>query len=88
MTTSVEHLDLAGQAGGDSSVVGDDHDGGPSEMQFVDQCQDRLPGDAVEIAGGLVGQDDGRSPDQRPGDGYPLALATRQLGGPRPGCDA
>ena len=33
----------------------------------------------VEVAGGLVGQQQARLVDHRPGDGDPLALATRQL---------
>ena len=39
---------------------------------------------AVEVAGGLVGEDDRRFADHGPGDGDPLALAARQGRGPVP----
>ena len=60
----------------DVLVVGDDHDGDPAVVQFVEERQDRLAGRLVEVAGGLVGEHDGRLPDQGPGDGDTLALAT------------
>ena len=43
--------------------------------------EDGLAGGLVEVAGGLVGQHDGRAAHQGPGDGHPLALAARELGG-------
>ena len=45
-----------------------------------------LPVALVEVAGGLVGEHDGRSADQRPGDRDPLPLAAGELG--RPGLSA
>ena len=77
----VEHLDPPGHARGDVSVVGDDHDGHPQVVEFVEERQDGLAGGLVEVAGGLVGQHDGRAAHQGPGDGDPLALAARELGG-------
>ena len=57
-------------------VVGDHHDGlvkgGAGHFQQVD---DSVAGVAVQVAGGLVSQDDGGRGDQRPGDGHPLLLA-------------
>ena len=53
----------------------------PSVVEFLEEPQDGLPGGLVEVAGGFVGQHDGRAADQRPGDGHPLALAARELGG-------
>ena len=40
-----------------------------------------LPGRRVEIAGRLVGEEQGRARRGRPGDGDPLLLAAGQLGG-------
>ena len=40
---------------------------------------------AVERAGGLVGEDEGRLVDERPGDGDALLLAARELAGQMPG---
>ena len=78
---AVEDLDLAGHALGDGVVVGDDHDGRPGLVELVDQGQDGLPGGLVEVAGRLVGQHDGGLADEGPGDGDPLALPARELGG-------
>src|SRR5262249_49024739 len=67
----VEHFDLAGRAGGDAPVVGDEHDGHSVGVQFGQQGQYLLAGGRVEVAGGLVGQDDRRVPGQRPGERDP-----------------
>ena len=78
---SVDDLDLAGHALGDGVVVGDDHDGRAGLVKLVDQGQDGLSGGLVEVAGRLVSENDGRLADQGPGDGDPLALPARELGG-------
>ncbi len=52
-------------------------------VELVDQGQDGLPGRLVEISGRLVGEHDGRLADQGSGDGDPLALPARELGGTR-----
>ena len=59
----------------------------PCVVQLVEQGQDVGGGDRVEVAGRLVGQDQRRVGDQRPGDGDPLLLAAGQLARPvaRPG---
>ena len=67
----VEHLDPAWHACGDALVVGDHHDGGAGRVQLVEQREDGLPGGLVEVAGGLVGQDDRRWPTRA------RAIATR-----------
>ena len=50
-------------------------------MELIDQGQDGLPGGLIQIACRLVGEHDGWLADQCPGDGDPLALPTRELGG-------
>jgi hypothetical protein len=72
---AVEHLDAAIHAPRDVLVVGDDNDGHPQVMEFLEEAQYGLPCGLVEVAGGFVGQDDGRAAYERPGDGHALALA-------------
>src|SRR5262249_26549899 len=50
----------------------------------VDQLQDLLPGTRVEVAGGLVRQDEQRIDHERPRDRDALHLAARQLVGTMP----
>ncbi len=45
------------------------------------ELEDLLAGLGVEVSGRLVGQEEGRLVDQCPGDGHPLPLAARELGG-------
>ena len=47
----------------------------------LEQAQHVLAGLAVQVAGGLVGQDDGRLGNQRPRDGHPLLPAAGKLVG-------
>ena len=54
----------------------------PVAVQPLEQGQDLLAGGAVEVARGLVGQEDARLVHQRAGDGHPLPLAARELVGP------
>src|ERR1039458_3337868 len=75
----VEHLDLAGQVGGDGVGVGEHHGGGPFGVELGQRVQDGLAGDGVEVAGGLVGQHDGGPTSQGAGDRDPLTFAARQL---------
>ena len=69
--------------GGDLRVVGDDDDG---LAELVDrrpqQVEDAVARLRVEVAGRLVGEDDGGPGDQRAGDRDPLLLAAGELGGP------
>ena len=48
-------------------------DGAPEQVEHV------APGGGVEVAGRLVGEDDGRARDQRARDGDPLLLAAGEL---------
>ena len=63
-------------------VVGDHHDGlavvVDAAAEQVEHLGARL---RVEVAGGLVGEDDPRPADQRPGHGDPLLLAAGELVG-------
>ena len=53
----------------------------PVAVQLLEQPHDLLAGGAVEVAGGLVGQQDRRAHHQRARDGHALALAARELVG-------
>ncbi len=61
------------------AVVRDQDDRRPAAVQVAQQVEDGAARAAVEVAGRLVGQDQRRLADQRPGDGDPLALAAREL---------
>src|ERR1700678_1250723 len=50
-------------------------------MEFLEESYDGSSRRLVEVAGGLVGEHDGRAADKRPGDGDPLALPARELVG-------
>ena len=66
------------RARGDLAVVGDQHDGAPGGVQVDEQRRRSRRWSSVEVAGGLVGEDDRRLGDQGAGDADPLALAARQ----------
>ena len=69
--------------GGGDRVVGD-HDHRLAELvdRLAQQAQDVGARLRVEVAGRLVGEDDGRFGDQGAGDGDALLLAAGELGGP------
>src|SRR5438309_6052631 len=46
-------------------------------IEILEQRHDFLTGFGIEIAGRLVGQNDGWLGDQRAGDGHPLPLTAR-----------
>ena len=48
-------------------------------VQAEQQLAHTLPGAAVQVAGGLVGEEQARAGGKRPGQGDPLLLATREL---------
>src|SRR5262249_5702130 len=61
--------------------VGDEHEGGAALRVAREQKVDDLgPSSLVEIAGRLVGDEDGRVWRQRPGKRYALLLAAGKLG--------
>src|ERR1039458_5256632 len=76
---SVSGLDAPVHGGGHVVVVGDDQDGRALLVEFSQQFQDGRPGGAVEVAGGLVGHDQGGPTGQRPCDRTALLLAAGKL---------
>ena len=65
---------------GEGPLVGDHNDGHAGiSLNFAKQHEDGFAGSAVEIAGGLVGEQDFRAIHQSAGDGGALLLATRKL---------
>ena len=51
----------------------------PSAWSVIEESHDFDAGLGIEVAGGLVGQDDGGAVDQGAGDGHALALAAGEL---------
>ena len=62
----------------DPRVVGDDDQRLPGLVQALEEAEDVQGGGTVEVASGLVGEDNDRLVAQRPGDRDPLTLAARQ----------
>src|SRR5690606_12940675 len=61
---------------GGPGIVGDHHDGlAVLAVELLQQAQDLLGGLAVQVAGGLVADQQGRVGDDRAGDRHPLLLA-------------
>ncbi len=60
---------------GDVGFMRDNHDGVTRLVELLEQRHDFGAGLGVEIAGRLVGQQDGRVVDERARDGDALALA-------------
>ena len=67
--------------GGDALIVGGDEGGAAfAADQLQEFGEDDVGGSLVEVAGGLVGQDQRRLVGERAGDGDALLLAARELG--------
>lgn len=73
---SVENVDHARCVSGCVYIVGDHHGGLPFSVQIAEKVKDLSAGGLVEIPGGLVGEEDGRLVDDRPGDGDAPLFAT------------
>ncbi|MES4906617.1 MULTISPECIES: hypothetical protein [unclassified Streptomyces] len=82
---AVPQGDDAVGGGGDAFVVGDHDQGLAGGAQLVEEPEDVVGRGAVEVSGGLVGEDDQRLVDQGAGDGDPLPLPAGQLRGQMPG---
>src|SRR5882724_1603590 len=79
---AVEQADDSVGAVGQARVVGDhDHGRLVLAVQLFENAHDLVAHLAVEVAGGLVGQEDLRAADDGAGDRHPLLLAARELGG-------
>ena len=52
----------------------------PPRDQLGHEVDDELAVVSVEVARGLVGEEDDRAVDEGPGEGHPLLLAPRELG--------
>ena len=78
----VAHDDLAVGVGGGARVVGDDDQGGAGGPGGAGEgLHGLLGGQGVQGAGGLVREEDPWAGHQGAGDGDPLGLPARQLGG-------
>src|SRR6202035_4754819 len=66
---------------GDIGLVGYEDDGIAFFVEAVEEGHDLDAGLGVEVAGGLVGEDDGGVVDQGAGDGDALALTAGELVG-------
>lgn len=78
-SASVADGDDAVRLGGDTCVVRDEDDGLALILEAMERLEHLVPGCRVEVARGLVGQDDGGVVDQRAGDGHSLHLTAREL---------
>src|SRR5712671_7942208 len=74
--------DAGGEAFGQGALVGD-HDDGHAEgvLNFAEEQEDLLAGGGVEIAGGLIGEEDGGLIYQCAGESAALLLAAGELAG-------
>src|SRR5215216_4511786 len=75
----VESKDAAAHLVHHLPVVRDDQDGGPGAVDPVEQLHDPDRGLRVEVAGGLVGEEEWRMVHERPRDRHALLLAAREL---------
>src|SRR5712691_915562 len=76
---AVEQVHLALGAGGALRAVGDHHDRRALLVDLVEQVHDLPCHQRVEVAGGLVGEDEAGVARQHSGDGHPLLLPAREL---------
>ena len=77
--TSVEEVDDAVGVTGITLRVGDHHDGGALLVQLGEQIHHLLAILGVEVAGGLVGEDELGVGHHGTGDGHALLLSAREL---------
>ncbi len=78
---AVADVDYAMGVFGDVGFVGDHDDGVAMGVEGIEQGHDLKAGLGVEVAGGLVREDDGWTVDEGAGDGYALTLAAGELVG-------
>ena len=74
--------DAAAGVVGENWIVGDEDEGGSfNAIEVEEKLQDVGTVGGVEVAGGFVGEDDGRTQDEGAGKRYALLLAARELHG-------
>ena len=78
---TVEHIDDAGGVGEEVGVVGDHNNSGAFVVDAGELFHHEARGARVEVAGGLVGEDDFGFGDEGASDGDALLLAARELDG-------
>ena len=78
---AVAEVDPSRAGARDGGVVRDDEQGHAVGVQLPQQREDLRAVGAVEVAGGLVGEDQRRPADQGTGDGDALAFAAGQFAG-------
>src|SRR6185369_12166573 len=78
---AVADVDYAVGVFGDVGLVGYDDDGVALGLELVEEGHDFDAGFGVEVASGLVGQDDAGAVDEGAGDGDALALSAGELVG-------
>lgn len=65
---------------GNDGIVGDEDDGDALiTIQILEHLEDFLGGLGIEVAGGLIGKEDGGTIDESAGDGDALLLTTGEL---------
>src|SRR5207245_5641403 len=79
LDAAVLQADDPGGVGGDVGLVGDQDDSPALGVELGEEGHHLGGGGAVEVAGGLVGQEQGGVGDQRPGHRRPLLLAAGEL---------
>src|SRR4030095_5041992 len=72
----------------DGFGVGDQNDRAPFGVKLLEQSENFVAAVAIESAGGLVGENDRRVVNQRPGNGDALLLAAGKFRGPMRGAVA
>ena len=78
---AVDYVDVALRASGELGVVSHEHDGGAHLIDLLEQVHHLARHEGIEVAGGLVGEDQRRVAGNGAGDGDALLLAAGELRG-------
>ncbi len=79
---SIAHVDAAGGAGGDFGIVGDEDEGCTLFLiHLEEEVEDDGAVGGIEVAGGLVGHEDGGAEHEGAGEGDALLFAAGELDG-------
>jgi|GEM_PF-2282218 len=77
---AIDDVHVALRARGQFGIVGDHDDGGALAVDFLDQLHHPARHRGIEVAGGLVSQQQARAAGQRTRDGHALLLAAGEFG--------